>query len=123
MSQINFRIQDHIEKFLSLKAKLENKSKTAVANEIFLKGINSDMIHYLAKLYQEGKISIKQISEITNLYFTEILDLIPKYIDDIEENKENILSMERLDEIFDSLIQNAKLKGISFDESISLEKK
>ena len=123
MSQINFRIQDHIEKFLSLKAKLENKSKTAVANEIFLKGINSDMMPYLAKLYQEGKISIKQISEITNHHFTEILDLIPKYIDDIEENKENILSMERLDEIFDSLIQNAKLKGISFDEGISSVKK
>lgn len=123
MSQINFRIQDHIEKFLSLKAKLENKSKTAVANEIFLKGINSDMMPYLAKLYQEGKISIKQISEITNHHFTEILDLIPKYIDDIEENNENILSMERLDEIFDSLIQNAKLKGISFDEGISSEKK
>jgi len=123
MSQINFRIQDHIEKFLSLKAKLENKSKTAVANEIFLKGINSDMMPYLAKLYQEGKISIKQISEITNHHFTEILDLIPKYIDDIEENNENILSMERLDEIFDSLIQSAKLKGISFDEGISSEKK
>ena len=109
MSQINFRIQEHIEKFLSLKAKLENKSKTAVASEIFLTGINADMMPYLVKLYKEGKISIKQISEITNHHFTEIIDIIPKYIDDIKENSENIPSMEKLDDIFDSLIQNAKL--------------
>ena len=80
------------------------------------------MMPYLAKLYQEGKISIKQISEITNHHFTEIIDIIPKYIDDIKENSENIPSMEKLDDIFDSLIQNAKLKGISFDEGISSEK-
>ena len=118
MSQINFRLNEHIEKFLSLKARLENKTKTAIANEIFLKGVNEVMLPYLTKLYQEGKVSIKQISEITNLHFTEIMDLIPKYITDINENEDIITYAEEVEKMFEPLIENAKKKGISFDDGI-----
>ena len=121
MSQINFRVQGHIEKFLTLRAELENKTKTAIANEIFLKGINDLMIPYLAKLYQEGKISIKQISEITNQHFTQVMDEIPKHIEDIKENDELLQYSDTVEKIFEPFIQNAKQQDISFDKGMSYE--
>lgn len=121
MTQINFRVQGHIEKFLTLRAKLENKSKTAVANEIFLKGITELMIPYLAKLYQEGKISIKKISEITNQHFTQVMDELPKHIRDIKEDDELLQYAGTIEEIFEPFLQNAKQQGISFDKGLSFE--
>ncbi|MHA1601452.1 MAG: hypothetical protein ACTSVU_00615 [Promethearchaeota archaeon] len=121
MSQINFRVQGYIEKFLALRAKLENKSKTAVANEIFLKGLNELMFPYLAKLYQEGKISIKKISEITNQHFSQIMDEIPKFIKDIKEDDELLQYSEKIEEIFEPFIQNAKQQNISFDKGMLIE--
>ena len=68
MSQINFRISSQIEKFITLKAQIEQKTKTAISKEIFLKGMNDVMFPYLTNLYKEGKVSIKKIAEITNLH-------------------------------------------------------
>ncbi len=52
MSQINFRIDDELDEFVTLMSQLENKSKSSIGKEIFLKGLNAVMLPYLAHLYQ-----------------------------------------------------------------------
>ena len=65
MAQFNFKITPETNEFLELIAKEEKKSKAAISKLIFMDGLNNQILPYLTKLYQVGKISIKNIAKIT----------------------------------------------------------
>ena len=121
MSQINFRVNKKINSFIDLKMKLEGKSKASISKDIFMDGLNNQMMPYLAHLYKSGKISIKHIAEITGIHFTEVISLVAQLIDDIEIDPQIIQYSEAVSQKLLPYLKQAKEQGISFKETINSE--
>ena len=119
MSQINFRVDEKINAFINLKMKLEGKSRASIGKEIFLNGLNSQMMPYLADLYKKGKISIKNIASITGIHFTEVISLVADLIDDIEVDPKLIQYSEEISKKLLPYLKKAKENGISFKGTIN----
>jgi hypothetical protein len=118
MSQINFRIDDELDDFISLMSKLENKSKSTLGKEIFLKGVNNVMFPYLAQLYQQGKISIKEIAKITKIHPSEVIARVAELIDDIELDPKLIDYSEKVGQKMLPYLIEAKKRGVSLKGTI-----
>jgi hypothetical protein len=121
MTQINFRINEELDEFISLMSKIENKTKSTISKEIFLKGLNSVMLPYMAQLYKEGKISIKQISKITKIHPSEIISQVAKLIDDIDIDPELISYSEEVGKKLEPYLAEAKKRGITFKGTINID--
>jgi predicted HTH domain antitoxin len=121
MTQINFRIDDEIEEFILLMSKLEGKSKTNISKDIFMNGLNSTMMPYLANLYKEGKISIKHIAKITKIHPMEIMNKVAQLIDDIEINPDLIEFSEEIGKKLLPYLKNAKDAGFSLKGTINTQ--
>ncbi|MHA1888911.1 MAG: hypothetical protein DRO88_00695 [Promethearchaeia archaeon] len=83
MVQINFSIPDQLNAFLLLLSNEQKISKSALAKQFFLQGIKKEVMPTLAKLYQDQKISLKTISEITQMSLTDVMRAISQFIDDL----------------------------------------
>ena len=120
MTQVNFKITPETNEFLELMAKEEKKSKAAISKLIFMDGLNNQLLPYLAKLYQVGKISIKNIAKITGLHHTEVITKIASLIDDIYSNLETDEYTELVRKKFTPYLKSiAQNQGISFKDSIN----
>jgi len=118
MTQINFRVDKKINSFIDLKMKLEGKSRASITKDIFMNGFNSQMMPYLANLYKTGKISIKNIAEITGIHYTEVISLIAKLIDEIEIDPQLIQYSDAVSKKLLPHLKHAKKEGISFKGTI-----
>jgi hypothetical protein len=123
MNQVNFRIDDITNKFLEFMADMEKKTKSAISKEIFQDGLKTKMMPYLANLYKEGKISIKNIAYITGIHHTEIYHLLPDLIDDIDMDDSIIAYSREIGKKLRPYLQELQKKGVSFDKGIILGKK
>ena len=121
MSQINFRVDETIDSFIDLKMKLEGKSRASISKEIFMNGLNKEMVPYLANLYKSGKISIKNIAEITGIHYTEVISLVAKLIDEIEIDPQLIQYSETVSKKILPHLKQAINQGISFKGTIISE--
>ena len=83
MVQINFSIPETLNNFLELLSKENNTSRSALAKKFFIQGIEPELFPFLAKLYQEEKISLKTIVALTQLSLTEVMREISQYINDL----------------------------------------
>ena len=119
MSQINFRIDENSKDFIEYMCGIEGKSIAAISKEIFMESLNKKMMPYLAELYRVGKISIRKISDMTGMHFIDVMDEIPKFIDDIECDPEILDYSEKVGEKILPLLKAAAEKGISFKGKIS----
>lgn len=120
MAQINFKITPETNEFLELMAKEEKKSKAAVSKLIFMDGLNNQLLPYLAKLYQVGKISLKNIAKITGLHHTEVITKIASLIDDIYSNSETDEYTEQVRKKLTPYLKSiAQDHGINFKDSIN----
>ncbi len=86
-----------------------------------MNGFNNHMMPYLANLYKNGKISIKNIAEITGIHFTEVISLVAKLIDDIEIDPQLIQYSEAVSQKLLPYLKQAKEQGISFKGTINSE--
>ena len=120
MTQINFRVDDFIAKFIEYKAKFDGKSKSAISKEIFQKGLKGEMMPYLANLYKKGKISIKYIAYLTDIHPSEIYNLLPKYIDDVDMEDDLMVNFGEIGQELTVYLKELKEKGISFGDGILL---
>ncbi len=119
MFQINFRVDEKISTFIDLKMKLEGKSRASISKEIFINGLNNQMMPYLANLYKKGKISIKNIANITGIHYTEVISIVADLIDDIEVDPKLIQYSEEISKKLLPQLKQAKEKGISFKGTIN----
>lgn len=121
MSQINFRIEHELDEFVTLMSELENKSKSSISKEIFLKGINLVMLPYLAHLYQIGRISIRQIAKITKIHHNDVISQIAQLIDDIQLDPELIEYSEQVGKKLLPYLIEAKKSGFSLKGTIKVD--
>jgi hypothetical protein len=120
MAQLNFRIEDEIDEFVSLMSDLERKSKSSIGKDIFMKGIEIIMLPYLAELYRIGKISIKHISKITHIHPSEVISKVADLIDDIEINPELVQYSAEIAKKMDPFLKQAKENGFSLKGTINI---
>ncbi|TFG17999.1 MAG: hypothetical protein EU530_09850 [Promethearchaeota archaeon] len=97
---------------------MAGKSKATISKEIFQKGLKDDMFPFLANLYKEGKISVKQIAKITGIHHTEIYSMLPEYIDDIDMDDKILEDFGNFDQEFRAYLKELKKKGVSLSDSI-----
>ncbi len=119
MVQINFTIDEKINSFIELKMKSENKSKAAISREIFLMGLNNELLPYLAELYKKGEISIKKIALITDLSPMQVMDSISHHIEDIDIEDEDLDYSQKVAEVMQSKVKNLPSKGFSLKGTIN----
>lgn len=86
---------------------------------VFINGLNNQMMPYLANLYKKGKISIKNIANITGIHYTEVISIVADLIDDIEVDPKLIQYSEEISKKLLPQLKQAKEKGISFKGTIN----
>ncbi len=81
VTQLNIRIDPEMDDIISLLASEKGTSKALVARELLSQGLNQVLFPVLAKLYQERKISLKRIIDLTKMRPVEVLEMLPKYLE------------------------------------------
>ena len=84
-----------------------------------MNGLNNQILPYLADLYKNGKISIKNIAEITGIHYTEVISLVSQLIDEIEIDPQLIQYSEAVSKKLLPHLKHAKEQGISFKGTIN----
>lgn len=119
MPQVNIRIDSETDKFLSYLCEMENKSKSTISKEIFMKGIEIQIFPYFAQQYKSGNISIHQIATLLNKSHLEIMDKIAELIEDIYISEDLIDYSQKIGQKMHPLFQDAKKRKISFKGTIN----
>ena len=82
MTQINIRLKDEIYEVIEFLAQKKKVSKSEIARELLMKGLNDILLPILINDYQKGEISIKKIIKFTDLPPIEVMRKISNSIDD-----------------------------------------
>ena len=80
MAQINVRINSEIDEIITLLASEKDLSRSVVARDLIMQGLNQVLLPTLAKWYEEGKISLKKIALLTGLPPVDLIEQISHLI-------------------------------------------
>ena len=110
MAQINVRVDTNIDEIITFLASEKKLSKSIIARDLISQGLNAVLLPTLAKLYQEGKISLKKIVSLMGLPAVDVIEKLSQFVenspmtDQLEE-----YSTQIADNIIDYLLQQKKM--------------
>src|SRR5271157_1136301 len=87
--QINIRFYNTLDSIITFLAEDRKVSKSVIARELLDAGKNQVVFPFLAKMYKEGRISLKKIVTLTGLHHVEVIERISKLIDEAPLTSEN----------------------------------
>lgn len=88
-----------------------------------MKGIATVMYPYLANLYRDGKISIKQIARLMKSDPSEVISQIASLLEDITIDDNLIDYSEKVGKKLEPLLQHAKKSGKTFKGTVNTDQK
>jgi hypothetical protein len=89
MVQINIRIDKTLDMVITFLAEERNVSKSMIARDLLDAGKNQMVFPILAKMYKDGKISLKKVVTLSGLRHIEVIERLSKLLDDAPLTPEN----------------------------------
>ncbi len=67
LTQIKVRVDSRVDEIISLLASEQKISKSAIARDLITQGIGQTLLPKLAMLFEQGKIGLKKIAQLTGI--------------------------------------------------------
>jgi len=75
---ITHRIPKDLLEYVNLKARYEHSDRSVVVGQLLAKGIEEDRKEFAAKIFKEGKVSLREAAEIAGISATEMIEILKR---------------------------------------------